>query len=402
MCESKGKDRGGEEAERSGGMFTLAGNFMRWMKKKNEKNLTILLLGLDNAGKSTLLFGLKGEQVDTVTPTIGFRPSTVVKGKYTIQWFDVGGAKNFRRVWQSYYSEVHGVIFVVDAADRERFEEAKETLAMTLESEGIGGKPVLVFANKQDLDGAADAKELSEQLGLLSRKQVRHNVSACTAKGAEGAPPDSRIGTALKWLLDAIDSDYTKLNDRVVAEKAERDRKEQERRAAQRKRAEESKALRLKEQAEAERLKREQEQQGQGAGGAMEAGLAHGNSDQAKPASSEAWVVGATQGPNSTPRPDGVTPMVAATPVRHAASLEGAETPGKDDAPPAADVPLETGKPRALEVGDSLTGLSSPSTKPRLQNLKPMPPPVAEITVPGAVASPVLKSSNADKENSVP
>lgn len=79
---------------------------MRWMKKKKEKNLTILLLGLDNAGKSTLLFGLKDQLPDTVTPTIGFRPSTVVKGKYTIQWFDVGGAKNFRRVWQSYYSEV--------------------------------------------------------------------------------------------------------------------------------------------------------------------------------------------------------------------------------------------------------------------------------------------------------
>ena len=87
-------------------MFTLAGNLIRYLKKKNEKNLTILLLGLDNAGKTTLLFGLKDQMPDEVTPTIGFRPSTVVKGKYTIQWFDVGGSKNFRKVWQSYYSEV--------------------------------------------------------------------------------------------------------------------------------------------------------------------------------------------------------------------------------------------------------------------------------------------------------
>ena len=87
-------------------MFTLAGNFIKWMKKRQEKSLTILLLGLDNAGKSTLLFGLKDQLPDTVTPTIGFRPSTIVRGKYTIQWFDVGGAKNFRSVWQSYYSEV--------------------------------------------------------------------------------------------------------------------------------------------------------------------------------------------------------------------------------------------------------------------------------------------------------
>ena len=87
-------------------MFTLAGNLVRWMKKRKEKNMTILLLGLDNAGKSTLLFGLKDQLPDIVTPTIGFRPSRVVKGKYTIEWFDVGGAKNFRKVWQSYYSEV--------------------------------------------------------------------------------------------------------------------------------------------------------------------------------------------------------------------------------------------------------------------------------------------------------
>lgn len=89
------------------GMFTLANNFFKWVKKRQEKSLTIILLGLDNAGKSTLLFGLQNEfPKSDMTPTIGFRPSKLVSGKYTIQWFDVGGAKNFRRVWQNYYSEV--------------------------------------------------------------------------------------------------------------------------------------------------------------------------------------------------------------------------------------------------------------------------------------------------------
>lgn len=89
-------------------MFTLAGNLYTWAKKKQEKSVTIILLGLDNAGKSTLLYSLKGEMPHNahVTPTIGFRPSKLVSGKYTIQWFDVGGAKNFRRVWQNYYPEV--------------------------------------------------------------------------------------------------------------------------------------------------------------------------------------------------------------------------------------------------------------------------------------------------------
>lgn len=88
-------------------MFTLAHNLYTYVRKSREKNLTIILIGLDNAGKTTLLYGLRNELPKAdVTPTIGFRPSKLVSGKYTIQWFDVGGAKNFRRVWQKYYPEV--------------------------------------------------------------------------------------------------------------------------------------------------------------------------------------------------------------------------------------------------------------------------------------------------------
>lgn len=386
---------------------------MRWMKKKKEKNLTILLLGLDNAGKSTLLFGLKDQLPDTVTPTIGFRPSTVVKGKYTIQWFDVGGAKNFRRVWQSYYSEVHGVIYVVDAADRERFEESKETLAMTLESEGIVGKPVLIFANKQDMDGCASPADLTKEMGLLERRDCRHQVAACSAKPPEGQPVDARIAKALTWLLESIDSDYTKLNDRVVSEKAEHDKKENERRAAQKKRAEESKALRLKEQAEAEAevLKKADEDKGAAAAGVTDAGSAHASSDQTKNASNEAWsgenkdagaeasVRAPAEVGSTTPR-DSVEKMDDnSTPVRNGASLPIAhETPGKDEAPPPASeeaTPKPVGRLPALEVGDSLAGGGSPvpssSGKPRLGKLKPMPPPVTqpEPTLPNAMPSPV-------------
>jgi ADP-ribosylation factor-like protein 13B len=97
-------------------MFTLANNLYKYVKKRQEKSLTIILLGLDNAGKSTLLYGLKNELPQSdMTPTIGFRPSKLVSGKYTIQWFDVGGAKNFRRVWQNYYSEVSCGLFRVYA-----------------------------------------------------------------------------------------------------------------------------------------------------------------------------------------------------------------------------------------------------------------------------------------------
>jgi|EP00802_Teleaulax_amphioxeia_P012342 ADP-ribosylation factor-like protein 13B len=392
-------------------MFTLAGNLLRWYKKRKEKNMTILLLGLDNAGKSTLLFGLKDQLPDVVTPTIGFRPSKIVKGKYTIEWFDVGGAKNFRRVWQSYYSEVHGIIYVVDAAAQDRFEESKETLISTLESEGIAGKPVLVFANKQDLDGAASGPELTKVLGLLERKDCSHRVSPCIAKPPEGQPVDKRISQSLDWLLNAIDKDYAKLNDRVVTEKAERDRKEKERREAQRKRAEESKAQRLREQAEAERLKTEQAEKGEAGAGVADGGGAHAQSEPAKPSTEQAWAGdskdASARAPadvgSGTPR-DGVEEMPSSTPVRNTASLEiTQETPGKDELPGTSDsdaLPKPHRLP-AIEVGESMAGAASPApslTKPKLGNLKPMPPPVitqpqtatatSPVTLPNAMPSP--------------
>ena len=88
-------------------MFSLCRNFYKWVKKRREKNITIIVLGLDNAGKTTLLYGLKNELPDAdVIPTMGFSSSKLVSGKYVIQYFDVGGAKNFRNVWKNYYSEV--------------------------------------------------------------------------------------------------------------------------------------------------------------------------------------------------------------------------------------------------------------------------------------------------------
>jgi hypothetical protein len=292
---------------------------------------------------------------------------------------------------------------VVDAAALDRFEESKEALISTLESEGITGKPVLVFANKQDLDGAASAPDLTKVLGLLDRKDLSHRVSPCIAKPAEGQPVDKRIGESLNWLLNAIDKDYAKLHDRVVTEKAERDRKEKERREAQRKRAEESKAQRLREQAEAERLKKEQEN-GEAGAGVVDGG-AHARSEQAKLATEQAWAsddkaasVRAPADVDSSTTRDGVVEM---TPVRKTASLEITETPGKEEAP---DGPPRRNRLPALEVDESMAGNSSPGgksmAKSKLGNLKPMPPPVNTlypeteaaglpvVTLPNAMPSP--------------
>ena len=130
-------------------MFTLAGNLYRHVRQKREKKVTLVLLGLDNAGKTTLLHTIMGEVPDYVGPTYGFTNETFAESAFTISVYDVGGGKRIRSIWGKYLAEVHGAVFVVDAADPGRFEEAKEVLLETLSNPYLSSKPILILANKQ-------------------------------------------------------------------------------------------------------------------------------------------------------------------------------------------------------------------------------------------------------------
>ncbi|KAI0207568.1 ADP-ribosylation factor 1 [Lamellibrachia satsuma] len=114
----------------------------------------ILMLGLDAAGKTTILYKIKlNENVCTI-PTIGFNVETVEphKGISFTVW-DVGGQDKIRKLWQHYFPNTEGLIYVVDSSDRERFSEAKRELFKVIERYEMTGVPVVIIANKQDLPG---------------------------------------------------------------------------------------------------------------------------------------------------------------------------------------------------------------------------------------------------------
>merc|ERR1740127_267223 len=132
----------------------------------SKKEMRILMLGLDAAGKTTILYKLKLGEVVTTIPTIGFNVETVEYKNINFSVWDVGGQDKIRKLWRHYYENTQGLIFVVDSNDRDRIEDAREELTKILNEDEMRDAVLLVFANKQDLPNAMTAAEVTEKLGL--------------------------------------------------------------------------------------------------------------------------------------------------------------------------------------------------------------------------------------------
>ncbi|KAA6394768.1 MAG: hypothetical protein EZS28_009705 [Streblomastix strix] len=131
-------------------MFYLMASIFKKVQTKRQDKPCIILLGIDNAGKSSILTGFTYTFRPPV-PTWGFAHSIVEIGKKQVDIYDVGGGKNIRAIWKKYYADVHGIIFVVDSTDSERREEVLEVFEESFSHPFLVGKPILMIFQDQTM-----------------------------------------------------------------------------------------------------------------------------------------------------------------------------------------------------------------------------------------------------------
>ncbi|GAA5927447.1 ADP-ribosylation factor-like protein 2 [Sporobolomyces koalae] len=192
-----------------------------------EKQIRVLMLGLDNAGKTTICKALLGEDVDQVSPTLGFNIRTIMHAGYTLNVWDIGGQTSLRPYWKNYFEQTDAIVWVVDSSDRQRIRDCRVELHQLLQEERLLGASLLVFANKQDIPGSLTPAEISDALDLASLSNShRWSIQPCSARflspslSTTSSPPcpppeptpkrtsltDPRISKGLDWVVQEVAS----------------------------------------------------------------------------------------------------------------------------------------------------------------------------------------------------
>ena len=153
---------------------------------------------MDNAGKTTIIKRLNGDDIDSVAPTLGFKISTFRYDPYTLNIWDVGGQKSLRSYWKNYFESTDGLVWVVDCADTSKLRACCDELHGLLKGERLAGASLLVLANKQDLAGALSSEKIEEILDLKSIKT--HNWALYPISAVRG----DDVLKPFEWLVNDI------------------------------------------------------------------------------------------------------------------------------------------------------------------------------------------------------
>nr|XP_019603078.1 PREDICTED: putative ADP-ribosylation factor-like protein 5C isoform X2 [Rhinolophus sinicus] len=154
----------------------------------------VIIVGLENAGKTTILYQFLMNEVVHTCPTIGSNVEEIVLRKTHFLMWDIGGQEALRSTWNTYYSNTEFIILVIDSTDRERLLTTREELYKMLAHEALRDASVLIFANKQDMKDSMTTVEISQFLTLSAIKDHPWHIQGCCALTGEGLP------AGLQWM----------------------------------------------------------------------------------------------------------------------------------------------------------------------------------------------------------
>jgi len=185
-------------------MYTLLSGFYKYLTEKDE--YFVLILGLDNAGKTTFLESAKtrltpnykGANLSKITTTVGMNLGKIDVNGVRLNFWDLGGQEELQALWDKYYAECHAIIYVVDSGDRERVEESKQAFDKMIKNENIKGVPLLVAANKQDL---ADCMGVREVKHLFENNAEELNTRELMTLATSGLAGDG-VEEGIEWVAD--------------------------------------------------------------------------------------------------------------------------------------------------------------------------------------------------------
>ncbi|KAG2488984.1 hypothetical protein HYH03_012425 [Edaphochlamys debaryana] len=194
--------------------FGLLYGLWEYLFRKDEFH--VLILGVDKAGKTNVLERLKtiftqsiGLDPGKILPTVGLNVGRIEAHKHNLVFWDLGGQSGLRSIWDKYYSEAHAVVYVVDSAARNRFEESRAALDKVLENRELAGAPLLIMANKQDLEGAVNAQEVGQVFGIDRAEGRQFKVLPVSAYTGQG------LKDGVEWLVETIRRSHRSIRLRV-------------------------------------------------------------------------------------------------------------------------------------------------------------------------------------------
>ncbi|XP_071119058.1 ADP-ribosylation factor-related protein 1-like [Haliotis cracherodii] len=187
-------------------MYTLLSGLYKYLFQKDE--YFVLILGLDNAGKTTYLEQTKtkfnrsyqGMNLSKITSTVGLNIGKIDLGKVRLNFWDLGGQEELQSLWDKYYAESHAVIYIVDSSDTERLEESKTAFDKMITNNSLCGVPLMLLANKQDLDGCVKVSDM-KAIFSPSQELIGHrdlHVSGVSALKGDG------VNEGIHWLVESI------------------------------------------------------------------------------------------------------------------------------------------------------------------------------------------------------